>query len=278
MTKTSYAGALSLVLGFEGGKVDDPRDPGGRTNSGVTQRVYDSYRQRKGLAAQDVYRMTSDERDEIYRLQYWDKVRGDDLPEGIDLALFDGAVNSGPVQSIKWLQRALGVAADGMIGEVTLAAAEAYPDHDLLIGKILDRRMAYLEALKTWKTYGHGWTNRVDHLKTAAQALATGSVGPESAYYEGGQAKALISDAKKALPVSAGTGVAGGGGMAALLSGAQSKIEPYVGTLPGIDKAVAGLAIAGAALMLGGGAYSLYANRHNTRLADALDLPTGASA
>ena len=127
MTTSGFARALPRVLAHEGGYVDDPFDPGGATNKGITFRVYDAYRTRNGLPTRDVRAISATEVAEIYRLQYWDAVKGDELPPGLDYVLFDGAVNSGPSQSIKWLQRALGdVAVDGQIGQATLAAVMAH--------------------------------------------------------------------------------------------------------------------------------------------------------
>jgi lysozyme family protein len=122
MTATGFVRAMPRILAHEGGKVDDPQDPGGRTNQGVTQAVYTAYRARLGTTAKDVWEMRPEERDAIYRKQYWDAVNADDLPAGLDYVVFDGAVNSGVSRSAKWLQQALGVAPDGHIGVVTIAA------------------------------------------------------------------------------------------------------------------------------------------------------------
>lgn len=97
------------------------------------------------MQPRSVQKLTAPERDAIYRRQYWDAIKGDKLPAGVDYVVFDGAVNSGPKQSIKWLQRALGSAyrgqIDGVIGLATFAALEATEDHDALIDRICDRRM-----------------------------------------------------------------------------------------------------------------------------------------
>lgn len=112
---------MTKLLVHEGGKADNPKDPGGRTNQGVIQRTYDAWRRRKGLPVRDVYLMTASERDEIYRTQYWDAIKADELPPGVSYVVFDGSVNSGVSQSVKWLQRALGAVytgkVDGVIGD-----------------------------------------------------------------------------------------------------------------------------------------------------------------
>ncbi len=196
MARERYDDSLSHVLTHEGGYVNDPRDPGGATNFGVTQRTYDGYRKRKALTPQSVRLITRVEVGEIYRKTYWNGVRGDELPDRLDYCLFDGSVNSGPVQSIKWLQRALGTKVDGVMSDATLAAAEAYPDHDALIAAILDRRLAFMKALKGWRAFGKGWSRRVTEVRQIGQAWATGSVGPQPTYLAGMQARALVTDAK----------------------------------------------------------------------------------
>ena len=100
--------ALPHILIHEGGRVNHPKDPGGRTNQGITQRVYNAWSAKSSLPARDVYLIDDAEVAAIYRFQYWEVVHGDVLPEGVGYVLFDGAVNSGPKQAIKWLQRALG--------------------------------------------------------------------------------------------------------------------------------------------------------------------------
>lgn len=162
---------MPRILAHEGGKVDDPQDPGGRTNQGVIQRVYDAYRIRLGLRQRDVYDMDPAERDAIYKDQYWRAIRGDELPAGLDYVVFDGAVNSGPARSIKWLQRALNVEADGHIGSITLAAVREQ-DAAELIDEICDIRMAFLKSLRTWGRFGKGWTSRVDGVRKVGKAWA----------------------------------------------------------------------------------------------------------
>lgn len=160
--------ALLWVLAHEGGYVNHPKDPGGATNMGVTQRVYDGYRKRKRLPVQSVRAIESSEVAEIYKSQYWDAVRGDDLPSGLDYAVFDYAVNSGPVRAIKDLQREVGVKDDGLLGQITLGAIKEQDVFDL-IERLCNRRMAFLKRLKHWKTFGRGWTARVMGIHDGAQ-------------------------------------------------------------------------------------------------------------
>lgn len=178
----NFEACLRQVLRHEGGWSDHPDDPGGATMKGVTLATY---RQFKGREASKVeLRAISDaELRAIYRRGYWDRVRGDDLPAGLDLVAFDGAVNSGPAQGAKWLQRALGVADDGVVGPVTLAAARA-ADRPAAIRDACARRMAFLRGLAAFAVFGRGWTRRVDEIRDEAlrmTAAVPAPMVPESA-------------------------------------------------------------------------------------------------
>ena len=122
--KDDFAPALAAVLVHEGGYSNHPKDPGGPTMKGVIKRVYDDYRRSKGEPVRDVRQITDEELREIYRKRYWDLIQGDELPTGLDYVVFDGAVNSGPAQATKWLQRGLGVGADGVLGPERLGAGQ----------------------------------------------------------------------------------------------------------------------------------------------------------
>lgn len=277
MTSQVYAKALKAVLVHEGGKVDDKQDPGGRTNQGVIQRVYDGYRARKGRPPRDVWLMEPAERDEIYRFQYWDVVRGDELPVGIDYVVFDGAVNSGPAQSVKWLQRALGgVQVDGQLGEATLAAVAAHPDHDRLIATICARRIAFLKALRTWGRFGKGWSRRVAGVEATGQAWAAGSVGPDPVFHEGGNAKATIQQARLLASPAGGDAAIGGGvatgSLGGVLQQARASLEPLALDNALIGHVVAALVISGTAITVGGFAWRAWARWRVARQAAALDL------
>lgn len=164
--------ALKHVLVHEGGFVNHKDDPGGATNRGVTQRVYDAYRDRQGQSRRSVRAITAEEVADIYKRQYWDAIRGDDLPSGLDYAAFDYAVNSGPRRAAQDLQRELGVAVDGVIGNVTLAGVAKADVYDL-IDRLCARRMRFLKGLKHWPTFGKGWTRRVTDVAEIAMAMAT---------------------------------------------------------------------------------------------------------
>src|SRR5712664_2353164 len=150
MTAENFQPSLRRVLGTEGGYSNDPKDRGGPTMWGITHRDYDAYRNLKGEPPQDVRAMTKAERDEIYRKKYWTGGRCDEMPSGVDYCLFDGAVNSGVAQSVKWLQRALGVElVDGHVGDHTLLAARD-SDAEAVISHMCDQRRAFMKMLKNY--------------------------------------------------------------------------------------------------------------------------------
>jgi lysozyme family protein len=290
MTAKNFSTCLKHVLIFEGGTVDDAHDPGGRTNQGVIQRVYDGWRERKGKPRQDVYKMTASERDAIYREGYWNQIRGDQLPVGIDIVVFDGAVNSGPHQSVKWLQRALMLARiDGVVGPATLAAIDAHPDHNALVAAICERRLAFLKALRTWARFGRGWSSRVGQVRRIGQSWAAGAnnEGKDVALIAvsalmGASAKAPIENAsplpaKASADAASGAGIASGG-IAGTLQSTREMLEPLAGSAAFIDYLIVGLALLCAALVIGGAGYHWYAARRAYDIADALDLPSGVAA
>lgn len=176
MAKDGLARALPLTLAHEGGYVNHPKDPGGPTFKGVTQRVYDAYRAGLGQAARDVRQIDPAELQAIYERQYWDQVHGDDLPAGLDYAVFDFAVNSGPGRAVEELQRVLGVGVDGKLGLMTLQALRARPDVPVLIGEYCAARVAFLKTLRTWSTFGKGWSRRVEGGTEGAQAGDSGVI------------------------------------------------------------------------------------------------------
>lgn len=174
MAASSFEAALARVLRHEGGFSNHPADPGGPTQQGVTQRVYDAFRARAGQSVRSVRLLDEAELRTIYRRQYWDAVRGDDLPPGLDYAVFDAAVNSGPAQAAKWLQRAVGADVDGQVGALTLAAVAA-GDPAKIAADVCTQRLAMLRTLKTWPVFGKGWGRRVAEVRRVAVALASGA-------------------------------------------------------------------------------------------------------
>lgn len=164
---------LGWVLGSEGGYVDDPRDPGGATDHGITQPVYNSYRIHKGLGVQAVRLISYAEIEEIYHLQYWTHIHGDDLPAGLDYCVFDAAVNSGTVRATIWLQKSLQIVQDGQYGLETAAAVGRIKNINAAIDSFTRARLGFLYGLRTWKFFGRGWARRVNIVTDRAHRLAS---------------------------------------------------------------------------------------------------------
>ena len=162
---------LPLVLHHEGGFVNHPDDPGGITNLGCTKATWERWVGRR-CTVEDMRALTPEDVAPLYREKYWHKVRGGDLPAGIDYCVFDTAINSGPGRAAKFLQEAVGATPDGIIGLRTLAAVrEADPRQ--VIDTYCAARLAWLQELSTWMVFGHGWGRRVtDVRRSALQMLA----------------------------------------------------------------------------------------------------------
>ena len=161
---------LAEVLRLEGGYVDDPRDPGGPTKFGVTLAVLGEARG-GAVSVADVEALTQAEAGDIYRRRYWAPTKCAALPAGLDLVVFDSAVNMGPGTAARLLQAALGVDADGAIGPRTLAAAAGQPAADM-IGAMSDRRRERYRALAGFPAFGRGWLRRTDDVEALARAWA----------------------------------------------------------------------------------------------------------
>ncbi len=166
-----FRACVDEILEREGGYVNHPRDRGKCTNRGITIAVLQEWRGVPVTCA-DVRALTELEARQIYRARYWNAVHGDSLARGLDLMVFDGAVNSGPGRSAKWLQEALRVEVDGAIGPMTLRAAAAVNDVSAVIRRIVHIRMAFLRRLDTWPDFGDGWTKRVRAVSDLALTMA----------------------------------------------------------------------------------------------------------
>ena len=165
--KENYQHCLEMILHHEGGYVNHPKDPGGETNLCVTKRVYEDFggeKDMKDLLVEDVA--------PIYEKNYWGRMKCDDIPSGLDLCVFDFGVNAGTGRSAKYLQRMIGSTPDGGIGPNTLKALAAFVENEGLkyaIETFQANRQEYYEKLKTFETFGRGWTRRVQ--ETTKEAL-----------------------------------------------------------------------------------------------------------
>ena len=142
---------IERVLTHEGGYVNDPRDPGQETRWGISKRAYPQV---------DIRNLTRAQAVDIYRRDFWQRVRGDELPREFAFQALDAAVNHGIGNAVRWIQRAAGVADDGVIGPVTLAAVQRAQAADLVL-RFNAERLRFYAKLTTFSTFGRGWVNRV---------------------------------------------------------------------------------------------------------------------
>ncbi len=166
--------AIPKILKHEGGYVNNPADPGGATNKGITIATFRRYIKPGGTIA-DLKALTESQAVVVYKRQYWDAVSADLLPSGVDYAVADFAVNSGPSRAGKYLQKVVGTAQDGVVGPATIAAARGLSAPDV-INDICDERLAFMRRIRggrLWKTFGHGWQRRVDDVRAVSLAWAT---------------------------------------------------------------------------------------------------------
>lgn len=164
---TAFDDCLRIVLKEEGGYVDNPQDPGGRTNLGVTQRVWEGWVDHPVNEA--VMRsLTPSMVAPLYRAQYWNAISGDGLPMPLALAVFDFAVNAGVGRAARFLQMICGAAADGHIGPGTIAAvnqAVAIKGMGDICRRFMNARRDYYRSLKNFPIFGRGWLNRCDRIE-----------------------------------------------------------------------------------------------------------------
>lgn len=174
--KGNFNRSLEHVLVHEGGWADHPRDPGGATMKGVTLLTYRRH-YGEDRNKEDLRNISLSELRKIYKEGYWDKSRGDDLAAGIDYAVFDASVNSGPRRAASWLQEAVGVMQDGVIGINTLAKINKSDPHKV-IKTMCEVRINFLRNLNTWDVFGVGWQRRVDGVRNVTIRMASHDKAP----------------------------------------------------------------------------------------------------
>jgi lysozyme family protein len=161
---------LAFTLKEEGGYSNNPADHGGATNYGVTQATYDNFRVGQGLPQQPVSMITLDETTQIYYSGYWVPSKAGQLPQPVDLCVFDTAVNSGASRAGMLLQAAVGVLQDGIVGRDTLTAVNAMPALAVAT-QFCDQREAFLRGIvsrdPTQARFLNGWVNRINDLRVA---------------------------------------------------------------------------------------------------------------
>lgn len=171
--KENFDTAFLNVLQYEGGYVNDPDDPGGMTNMGITAQTYAEFTGRRLLTIteKEMRELTQEKVRPIYKRKYWDACKCDQLPPGLDMQVFDFAVNSGPSRAIKELQKCLRVVEDGILGPLTLKHISTFP-LEQIIKEYAEARRDFLRGLKTFQKFGKGWISRVDKVETRATVFA----------------------------------------------------------------------------------------------------------
>ena len=162
--------SFSAVLVHEGGFVNHPKDPGGMTNLGVTKAAWEGY---VGKPVDEAFMraLTPEKVNPFYKAMYWDKIKGDQLPAGVDYAAYDLAVNSGVGRAAKFLQTIAGVTADGVLGPKSMGAIREC-DPEQMVEALCDMRLDFLKRLPTFDTFGKGWLIRVADVKAKATGMA----------------------------------------------------------------------------------------------------------
>jgi len=162
--------SFEMVLKHEGGFVNHPKDPGGMTNLGVTKAAWEGY---IGKSVDEAFMrsLTPEVVKPFYKAMYWDKIQGDQLPNGVDYAAYDLAVNSGTGRAAKYLQQIAGVTADGVIGPKSLEAIQKC-NPEQMVQALCDMRLDFLKRLPTFETFGKGWSRRVAEVKDKASGMA----------------------------------------------------------------------------------------------------------
>lgn len=216
--QSNFAASMDEVLREEGGYVDHSKDPGGATNMGITIGTLGDYRGRK-VTKSEVKALTKTEAVSIYRQRYARPTGYDALPSGLDHVTLDPAINSGPSRGVKWLQGALGLsgsARDGRMGPQTLGRANG-ADVPKTIRAACAARLGWLYGLKTWTTFGKGWSRRVARCEAFSLSLAAKSKSaPVGSVVKPALDEAFAKDvANDRAAKSAGATGAGGAGASA---------------------------------------------------------------
>lgn len=212
MAQGNFPRCLAVTLPHEGGWSDHKKDPGGATMKGVTLATYRQYR--PGATKAQLRAITDAEVEAIYRKGYWNPVRGDQLPAGVDLATFDYGVNSGPSRAARALQASVGAAQDGAVGPKTVDAS-LKRDAVATVQAICARRLSFVRGLSTFSTFGKGWSRRIADVEARGVVMA------------GAGAAVLRAEADKAASKSSGQAKAANG--AGAIGGGAGGVEAASG-------------------------------------------------
>lgn len=247
MTEKNFPAVMTEVFKHEGGYVNDRRDAGGETKFGISKRAHSDI---------NIKELTKAKARTIYRRDYWDKIKGGQFPDGLDLVLMDASVNSGAARGSKWLQGALGVKKDGAIGPQTIAAAkDRSPDGVKIIQVACAARMGFLRGLRVWPTYRGGWSNRVASVEAVGvrMFLEFHKAAPVRETLVG-----LWQEAKTASKAQKKAAVATGGGSGVVGVGGGAEIDGVAALDP--------VALAAVVIALGLSALVIYGRSRNNKI------------
>lgn len=269
---------IKLIFGEEGGYVNHPSDPGGATKYGITASTLGAWRKLGRKATPDeVKTLTLDEASQILQAQYAAPIWFDKLPAGLDYAVLDYSVNSGPSKAVKDLQRLLKISVDGQMGIQTLTAVNESPDLPALINQYLDNRLKFLKSLKTWSTFGNGWTNRIKRVRSGSLAMvvspgATPVPDPEVEVSEPaeppvGQADpadtSFIKTPEGQAVVTSAIGTASTG-----IGAASTALQPILGLSNVFQDLALGLTVLGVVVTIAGIVWKGWLQVQNTKVGD----------
>ena len=171
----TFKEALKIILKHEGGYVNHPRDPGGRTNLGVTQRVWESWVGRS-VGEAEMRALTVEDVAPLYEKKYWRAVKAPELPAGLALHVFDFGVNAGPRRAIRYLQKTIGTLQDGLWGPMSRRALKKYLERAgerRAVERYGALRLGYYRKLRTFSVFGRGWTRRTQEVTAKALEWAS---------------------------------------------------------------------------------------------------------
>lgn len=211
MAKGNFPACLAVTLKHEGGWSDHPKDPGGATMKGVTIGTFRAFKGRQ-VTKDELRAISDDDLQAIYKKGYWAPISGDFLPKGVDLAVFDYGVNSGPARAVRALQGLVGVTQDGRVGPKTVRAASTAVRGDELVKKLCAQRLSFVRGLATWSTFGRGWTRRIAEIEAVGVSMWLSANATPAGRKMGLEAEAERA-AKAAKTQSATATAAGAGGV-----------------------------------------------------------------
>lgn len=246
---SQFSNCLRVTLAYEGGWSDHPDDNGGATMRGITIKRYRAYKGRT-VTKDELRNISMVEVEDIYRTGYWRPVWGDKLPKGLDLVVFDYAVNSGPSKAVRDLQRVVGVPADGVMGVFTLEAIRKRGVIDL-IHALCDRRLAFFRSLGDWRVFGKGWSRRIADIRAKAVGMATSDRAPLPPERVEPTGKAREADVRPITkPGAKEKATATAASVGAAITEATQTLTPHSDSLEVIKWLCIALAVASAGLLL----------------------------